>query len=138
MLSPSYSISPEDLWNLMATPDAPQSSMCGGATLLTNRRSFAGRGLARCRHAQAWSREFDRARPIVVACKAGQEMSQMHGRALRADGFDARVLEGGYAGRLDAGWHSSPSPRSTASYRSGPARGSHGGDRKSTASPARG
>ena len=45
-----------------------------------------------------WLGEFDRTRPIVVACKAGHEMSQMAVAQLRAAGFDARVLDGGYGG----------------------------------------
>jgi hypothetical protein len=43
-----------------------------------------------------WSAEFDRARGIVLACKSGYELSQTAVAQLRADGIDARVLEGGY------------------------------------------
>ena len=46
---------------------------------------------------------FGRARPIVVACKAGHEMSQTAVAQLRAGGFDARVLEGGYEAWAVAG-----------------------------------
>ena len=88
MLSPSYSISPKDLWIAIATPSAPQ--------LVDVRRRDAGA-------TQAWSAEFDRARPIVAACKAGHEMSQTAVAQLRADSFDARVLEGGYEAWAKAG-----------------------------------
>ena len=46
---------------------------------------------------------FDRDAPIVAACKAGHEMSQSAVAQLRADGIDARVLEGGYEGWANAG-----------------------------------
>jgi hypothetical protein len=46
---------------------------------------------------------FDRARPIVAACKAGHEMSQTAVAQMRADGVDARVLEGGYEAWAKAG-----------------------------------
>ena len=42
-------------------------------------------------------------RPIVVACKAGHEMSQSAAAQLRATSIDARVLEGGYEGWSEAG-----------------------------------
>jgi hypothetical protein len=44
--------------------------------------------------ARQWAAEFKR--PIVVACKAGHEMSQTTAAQLRTDGFDVRVLAGGY------------------------------------------
>jgi hypothetical protein len=47
--------------------------------------------------------EMDRARPIVVACKHGHEMSQWTVAQLREQGFDAHVLEGGYDGWAKAG-----------------------------------
>ena len=50
-----------------------------------------------------WSAELDRARPIVVACKSGHEISQTTVAQLRADGLDARVLEGGYQAWAAAG-----------------------------------
>jgi rhodanese-related sulfurtransferase len=53
--------------------------------------------------ARVWLAEFDRARPIVAVCKGGDEMSQMAVAQLRADGVDARVLEGGYEAWGNAG-----------------------------------
>jgi hypothetical protein len=50
-----------------------------------------------------WAGELDRARPTVVACKAGHEMSQWTVAQLRGAGFDARVLEGGYEGWAKSG-----------------------------------
>ena len=53
--------------------------------------------------AKQWVTEFDVTRPIIAACKAGHEMSQSTVAQLRADGIDARVLEGGYEGWTKAG-----------------------------------
>jgi rhodanese-related sulfurtransferase len=98
MLSPGdYSISPKDLWHLIGTANAPQ-------LIDVRRQDFYAKSAqllpgAVWRDAgktQQWSGELDRARPIVAACKAGHEMSQTTVAQLRADGFDARVLEGGY------------------------------------------
>jgi hypothetical protein len=41
--------------------------------------------------------------PVVVACKAGHELSQSTIAHLRAGGFDARLLQGGYEGWAAAG-----------------------------------
>jgi rhodanese-related sulfurtransferase len=99
MLSPSYSISPKELWNAIATRDAPQ--------LVDVRRHDAyeqsphllpGAVWRDAAKARQWAAEFDMTHPIVVACKAGHEMSQSTVAQLRADGIDARVLEGGYEG----------------------------------------
>jgi rhodanese-related sulfurtransferase len=104
MLSPSYSISANDLWNAMATRDAPQlvdvrrRDVFGPSPQLLPGALWRDAG-----QAQTWSAELDRARPIVVACKAGHEMSQAAVAQLRADGFDARVLEGGYEAWANAG-----------------------------------
>ena len=85
MLSPGFSISPKDLWNAIATQDAPQ-------IIDVRRREAYGesphllpgaiwRDAAR---AAEWATEFDVTRPIVVACKAGHEMSQSAAAQLRA------------------------------------------------------
>jgi len=77
MLSPSYSISPKDLWNAIATRDAPQ--------LVDVRRRDAyeqslhllpGAVWRDATKTKQWTAEFDPVRPIVAACKAGHEMSQ--------------------------------------------------------------
>ena len=104
MLSLSFSISPKDLWNAIATPSAPQivdvrrhDAYEQSPQLLPGAfRRDAGK-------TQSWAAEFDRARPVVIACKAGHEMSQTAVAQLRADGYDARVLEGGYEAWAKAG-----------------------------------
>lgn len=47
-----------------------------------------------------WSRELPRARPVVVYCVHGHEVSQNAAKALREKGFDAHFLDGG----LEEGW----------------------------------
>ena len=104
MLSPGFSISPKDLWNAIATQDAPQ-------IIDVRRREAYGesphllpgaiwRDVAKTAE---WATQLDVTRPIVVACKAGHEMSQSATAQLRANSIDARVLEGGYEGWSKAG-----------------------------------
>jgi rhodanese-related sulfurtransferase len=97
MLSPGYSISPKDLWHAIGTAQAPR--------LIDVRRQdfyeqspqlLPGAVWRDAGKTQTWSAELDRAQPTVISCKAGHEMSQTTVAQLRADGFDARVLEGGY------------------------------------------
>lgn len=89
MLSPSYSISPKDLWSAIATRDATQ--------LVDVRRCDAyeqsphlllGAVWRDASKAKQWAAEFDLARLIVAACKAGHEVSQSPVAQLRADGID--------------------------------------------------
>jgi rhodanese-related sulfurtransferase len=104
MLSPSYANSPKDLWNAIATHDAP--------LLLDVRRREAyaqspqllpGALWRDAGETAQWTGEFERARPLAVACQSGHEMSQWTVAQLRAAGFDARVLQGGYEGWAQAG-----------------------------------
>jgi rhodanese-related sulfurtransferase len=104
MRNSNFFISTEELWRLVGSPAAPQivdvrrrEAYDAAPTLLPS---------AIWRDAKAvptWSAELDPARPIVVACKAGHEFSQMAAAQLRSRGIDARVLEGGYAGWATAG-----------------------------------
>lgn len=50
-----------------------------------------------------WANEIPFASQVVVYCVHGHEVSQGVGAALRDCGFDARVLEGGFAGWTEAG-----------------------------------
>jgi len=104
MHSASYNISPIDLWSLIGSAAAPQ-------IVDVRRRDFydAAPGLLPtavwqdAAEVDRWAGALDRARPVVVACKAGHEMSQMTTASLRAQGFDARMLVGGYADWSEAG-----------------------------------
>jgi rhodanese-related sulfurtransferase len=104
MLSPSYSISPKDLWAAIATLDTPQLVDVRRRDAYEQSPQLLPAALWRdAGKTQAWAVDFERARPIVAACKAGHEMSQTAVAQLRADGFDARVLEGGYEAWARAG-----------------------------------
>jgi rhodanese-related sulfurtransferase len=104
MLSPSYSISPKDLWNAIATRDAPQLVDVRKRDIYEQSPQLLPGAVWRDgAKAREWKAEFDATRPIVIACKAGHEMSQSAVAQLRADGIDARVLDGGYEGWAKAG-----------------------------------
>ena len=104
MHSASFSILPQDLWTLIGSGRSPQ-------IIDTRRRDVydAAAGLlptAVWRDSAAvaqWSSSLERARPVVLACKAGKELSQASAAYLRSEGFDARVLTEGYAGWSEAG-----------------------------------
>lgn len=104
MLSPGYTISPQDLWHSIATPRAPQivdvrrRELFDASPDLLPAAQWRDAGKA-----AEWGRELDRARPIVIACKAGHELSQMAAAQLRADGLDTQVLADGHKGWAAAG-----------------------------------
>ena len=50
-----------------------------------------------------WCHDLDRERPVVFYCKQGKELSQAPTAYLRGEGFDARVLAGGYAAWTESG-----------------------------------
>jgi rhodanese-related sulfurtransferase len=50
-----------------------------------------------------WIPALDRLRPIVIACKAGKELSQFITAELRGAGYQASMLEGGSFAWSDAG-----------------------------------
>ena len=100
MSSASYFISPNDLWKLIGTAQAPQIvDVCRREVL----RRGAGRHADRAwRDADTgdWIVPIDRTRPIVVACKAAHDMSQMvGGGAARRAAYDRAG-----AGRRHAAW----------------------------------
>lgn len=104
MLSPSYSITPIDLWHAIATPQAPQIVDVRRHDVYTHSPHLLPGAVSReVGNALHWAPDFDRSQTVVVACKAGHELSQMTAAQLRVAGFDARVLEGGYAGWEAAG-----------------------------------
>ena len=51
----------------------------------------------------AWMGALDKDMPLVIQCVHGHGVSQNAARALRAAGFDARVLDGGFEGWREAG-----------------------------------
>lgn len=104
MLSPGFSISPKDLWNAISTQDAPQVvDVRRREAYNESPHLLPGAVWRDAAKATEWATEFNVTRPIVVACKAGHEMSQSAAAQLRANNIDARVLEGGYEGWSKAG-----------------------------------
>src|ERR1700745_824832 len=94
-----YFISPRDLWNSIATSAAPQIIDVRRADVFAQSPQMLPGALWRdAGKAWQWSDELDVTQPVVVACKAGHELSQTAAAHLRADGFDAQVLAGGYEG----------------------------------------
>jgi rhodanese-related sulfurtransferase len=97
MLSPSYSISPKELWHAIGTADSPRLIDVRRQDFhATSSQLLPGALWRDAGKTQDWSAELDRSGTTVVACKAGHEMSQTTVAQLRADGFDAHVLEGDY------------------------------------------
>lgn len=99
-----YSLSPNELWSLMATPDAPVVVDVRRADVYGASPNLLPTAL-RCDTAavRQWGDEIGRDRIIVVACKAGHDRSQRAAAELRADGRDAHILTGGYEGWQTAG-----------------------------------
>jgi rhodanese-related sulfurtransferase len=99
MRAASFSISPQDLWTLIGTAAAPQ-------VVDVRRREVydVAEGVlptAKWRNSPEvaqWGAALDPDRPVVLACKAGKELSQSPTAYLRGLGVDARVLEGGHEG----------------------------------------
>ena len=103
MLAQSYSISPLELWNSIATPRAPQIVDVRRRDIYESMPGLLPGSVWREPTAYAdWITSLDRARPIVIACKAGQELSQYVTAELRGLGYDATMLTGGQAAWLDA------------------------------------
>jgi rhodanese-related sulfurtransferase len=104
MLSASYAISPPELWKTLATDSAPVIIDVRRYSAFTQSPHLLPGAVWRdAAMVQDWSHEIRPSRQLVIACKAGHEMSQMTVAQLRAQGFDARLLDGGYEGWEAAG-----------------------------------
>ena len=103
MLALNFSISPIELWNTMATPRAPQIVDVRRRDIYeSNSGLIPGSAWAEpTEHAQ-WGTALDRMRPVVIACKAGKELSQFVTAELRGAGYDAAMLAGGQAAWSEA------------------------------------
>jgi rhodanese-related sulfurtransferase len=104
MLAATFSISPEDLWSLIGTTRAPHIIDVRRRDLYEAADGLLPTAVWRdASRVAEWGASLDRGRTIVLACKAGKELSQAPTAWLRAEGYDARVLAGGYAGWSEAG-----------------------------------
>lgn len=90
-----YSITPTELWRLMATPNAPVIIDVRRAEAIESSNRLLPGSVSRDPHAVgAWTPDRDGI--VVIACKHGHERSQMATAELRERGIDARVLAGGF------------------------------------------
>jgi rhodanese-related sulfurtransferase len=104
---PSHSasdfISPNDLWTLIGTAQAPQIVDTRKRAVYDSAPGLLpGAVWHDIADIERWSGELDRDRPVVFACQSAHQMSQIPAAHLRGEGFDARVLAGGYAGWTEA------------------------------------
>jgi len=91
-----FSVSPQDLWNSIATMSAPQIVDVRRRDVFEqSNATIPGAVWRDFAKTSEWAGELS-GRPIVVACKAGHELSQIATAQLRAAGFDAAILAGGY------------------------------------------
>jgi rhodanese-related sulfurtransferase len=104
MSASRFFISPEQLWHAIGTDLAPKivdvrrrevyEQAAGVLPASVWQDPAAGDG---------WTDALDCARPVVVACTAGHNLSQGTAALLRAAGYNASVVEGGYEGWTKAG-----------------------------------
>jgi rhodanese-related sulfurtransferase len=103
MLVATYSMPTRDLWHAIGTAGAPQIIDVRRRDVFDATTGILPGAIWRdASDVAGWVGELDRHRPVVVACKAGHELSQATVARLRADGFRASVLAGGYAAWTDA------------------------------------
>jgi rhodanese-related sulfurtransferase len=104
MLSPAFSISPKELWHAIGTADAPQLIDVRRRDIYESTPGLLPTSIwQEPTELARWIATLDRVRPIVVACKAGKELSQYITAELRGAGYTATMLEGGSFAWSDAG-----------------------------------
>jgi rhodanese-related sulfurtransferase len=102
-VSPFF-ITPQQLWHAIGTPDAPVVLDVRRRDVYDDAASVIPTADWRAfNDVTSWAGALDRSAPIIVACRAGHELSQSVAAHLRAAGFRAAVLEGGYAAWTEAG-----------------------------------
>jgi rhodanese-related sulfurtransferase len=102
-LDTRFSILPRELWHVIGTADAPHIVDVWRRDIYdTSVGVLPGALWHAASDVMRWGREIDRSRSVVVACKAGHELSQGAAAQLRAEGYEAKVLTGGYAAWSEA------------------------------------
>jgi rhodanese-related sulfurtransferase len=102
--SGEFFISPSELWALIGTDRAPQIVDTRKRAIYDTAPGLLPGAVWRdIKDIDLWSAELDPDRPVVFACRAGHQMSQIAAAHLREEGCDARVLKGGYTGWSEAG-----------------------------------
>ena len=100
----SYFISPQDLWGQIGTGHAPSILNVCRREVYDAASGVIPTSVWRKPEAfRDWVPELSTARPIVVTCRHGHQLSQMVAAELRAGGIPVQVLEGGFHGWSDAG-----------------------------------
>jgi rhodanese-related sulfurtransferase len=102
MDSASFFVSPGELWRLIGTAHVPQIVDARRRDAYDTAAGVLPAAVWRDAKTIDWIASLDRARPVVVACKAAHEMSQTAVAELRARGYAASVLAGGYAAWSEA------------------------------------
>lgn len=103
-MSAGFSISSSELWNLIGTGNAPRIVDVRRRDVYEQASGLVpGSSWRDPQKAAEWLPALDRSRPIIVACKAGHELSQMIAAELRGQGVEASTLAGGYAAWAEAG-----------------------------------
>ena len=104
MSSASYFISPQQLWSLLGTAQAPVVLDCRRRAVYDAGPSVIPTAVWREPESfAAWVPTLATDRPIVVTCRYGHQLSQMVAADLRQRGIAAQVLEGGHQAWTDAG-----------------------------------
>ncbi len=103
MLAAPFAISPQDLWTLIGSPSAPRIIDVRRREILDSSPGLLpGASWRDPLEAASWPHGAGRWMSVVLACKEGHERSQTAAAILREQGFDARVLTGGYKAWTDA------------------------------------
>jgi rhodanese-related sulfurtransferase len=104
MDSATFAISPNDLWTLIGSARGPQLIDVRRSDIYESSNGVMPTAIWRdFAQVAQWAQQLDRRRPVVLSCKQGKELSQAPTAYLRGEGFDARVLAGGYAAWSEAG-----------------------------------
>lgn len=99
-----FSITPTDLWPSIGSGRAPRILDVRHSDVYQQAAGVVPGSSWRDPQASAeWARTTDCSGPVVVACKAGHELSQMIAAELRARGVEASILAGGYAAWTEHG-----------------------------------
>ncbi len=99
-----FLISASELWYLIGTGGAPRIIDVRRRDVYEQAFGLVpGAAWRDPQMAAEWLPALDRSRPIIVACKAGHELSQMIAADLRGQGVQAGILAGGYAAWAEAG-----------------------------------
>lgn len=94
----SFSLTSTDLYSVLGLPQTPVLiDVRKDAAFAESARSLPGALRGEPERVAEWARHLPRARPMLVYCVHGHEVSQGAAQTLRALGFQASFLEGGFA-----------------------------------------